>query len=85
MQYEATVKAIGKQQTFAKQPRLHSCVYYNVGSAEKMQSIQDKMMLSGSDESDRDEEDAERKATQGKETDTVVVEEDDVATEVCVY
>eukprot|EP00731_Ephydatia_muelleri_P019528 Em0012g353a len=46
-----------------------------------MQSIQDKMMLSGSDESDRDEEDAERKATQGKETDTVVVEEDDVATE----
>eukprot|EP00731_Ephydatia_muelleri_P025173 Em0017g256a len=52
-----------------------------IGSAEKMQSIQDKMMLSGSDESDRDEEDAERKATQGKETDTVVVEEDDVATE----
>ena len=50
-----------------------------------MQSIQDKMMLSGSDESDRDEEDAERKATPGKETDTVVVEEDDVATEVCVY
>eukprot|EP00731_Ephydatia_muelleri_P024420 Em0016g691a len=46
-----------------------------------MQSIQDKMMLSGSDESDRDEEDAEWKATQGKETDTVVVEEDDVATE----
>ena len=50
-----------------------------------MQSIQDKMMLSGSDESDRDEEDAERKGTPGKETDTVVVEEDDVATEVCVY
>eukprot|EP00731_Ephydatia_muelleri_P003134 Em0001g3134a len=36
-----------------------------IGSAEKMQSIQDKMMLSGSDESDRDEDDAERKATQG--------------------
>eukprot|EP00731_Ephydatia_muelleri_P006851 Em0003g1099a len=52
-----------------------------IGSAEKMQSIQDTMMLSGSDESDRDEEDVERKATQGKETDTVVVEEDDVATE----
>ncbi|KAL5517639.1 hypothetical protein EMCRGX_G003222 [Ephydatia muelleri] len=52
-----------------------------IGSAEKMQSIQDKMMLSGSDESDRDEDDAERKATQGKETAIVVVEEDDVATE----
>ncbi|KAL5510369.1 hypothetical protein EMCRGX_G005903 [Ephydatia muelleri] len=50
-------------------------------SSEKMQFIQDNMMLSRSDKSERDEEDAEWKATQGTERDTFVVEEDDVATE----
>ena len=44
-----------------------------------MQFIQDNMMLCRSDKSERDEEDAERKATQGTERDTFVVEEDDVA------
>ena len=54
-------------------------------NVEKMQFIQDNMMLSGSDKSERDKEDAEWKATQGTERDTFVVEEDDVATEVCMH
>ena len=54
-------------------------------NVEKMQFIQDNMMLCRSDKSERDEEDAERKATQGTERDTFVLEEDDVATEVCMH
>lgn len=59
----------------------HSCMY--VGSAEKMQCIQDRMM---GEESEMDEEESDKERRVDVETsdkgDTVLVEKDDIATEV---